>query len=81
MTLHEGSFQASDAAGNTHTIHMFRDRIDTTTMRSQTRTSAPATLGELKTDDGRHVNRIDKGAYEIVDRPMIPLTPDDPNAP
>ena len=81
MTNHEGSFQATDNNGNEYTIHMFRDRIDTTTMRSGVRTLAPAALGELKTEDGRHVNRIDKGSYEIVDFSMIPLTSDDPKAP
>ena len=80
-TRQEGSFVATDAGGNEYTVFMYRDMIDTTNMHSRTRTQVPAALGELKTSDGRHVNRIDKGSYEIVGRPMIPISSDDPNAP
>ena len=80
-TRREGSFVARDADGNEYTIIMYRGMIDTTHMHSRVRTEVPARLGELRTSDGRHVNRIAKGSYEIVDRPMVPITSDDPNAP
>ena len=81
VTRQEGSFVATDAAGNEYKVVIYRDLIDTSHLQSRTRTQAPAKLGKLRTTDGRHVNRIDKGSYEIVDRPMIQITSDDPNAP
>lgn len=81
VTRQEGSFEAADADGNIYTVIMYRDMIDTTTSHSRVRTQSPAALGELRTTDGRFVNRLEKGSYEIVGRPMIPITSDDPNAP
>lgn len=80
-TRQEGAFVAKDAAGNEYTVVVYRDTIDTTTMHSRTRIRVPAERAELRTTDGRDVNYIDKGSYEIVDRPVIPITSDDPNAP
>lgn len=80
-TRQEGSFVATDCGGNEYTVIMYRDVIDTTTQHSHVPTQAPAALGELRTSDGRDVNRIEKGSYEIVGHPMIPITSDDPNAP
>ena len=80
-TRQEGSFVATDAAGNEYTVIIYRDLIDASNMHSRTRTQVPAKLGKLSTTDGRHVNYIDKGSYEIVGRPMIHITSDDANAP
>ena len=80
-TRQEGSFTAVDGDGNEHTVNIFRGMIASTHLSSRVRTQMPARLRELRTSDGRAVNRIDKGSYEIVDHPMIPITSDDPNAP
>ena len=76
-----GSFIAVDDDGNEYTIGIYRDVIDTTTHHSTRREQTYSSLATLLTDDGRHVNRVDQGAYEIVGHPMIPLTSTDPSAP
>lgn len=77
----EGSFVAVDSDANEYTVIMYRDLVNTTTLQSRVPTHMRAALGELRTSDGRCVNRIEKGTYEIVGRPMIRITSDDPNAP
>lgn len=76
-----GSFVARDNDGNEYTIGIYRDMIDTTTMHGPRGMESPSSLATLKTEDGRCVNRISQGSYEIVGRPMIPLTSTDPVAP
>ena len=73
----EGLFLATDADGNKYTIIMLRKWVDTSDEASPTWTGVPRYL----TIDGRRVNRIKKGVYEIIARPRILITSDDPNAP
>jgi len=65
------SFKASDPTGKQIVIERYI-RFD----------GATQVGGELKAADGRHVNFVRKGVYELVDGfNLIPLTSDDPNAP
>lgn len=53
-----------------------------TTIKSRSETQHREGLKKLKTEDGRSVNRISKGVYDIVDvMGLIRVTSDDPNAP
>ena len=79
-TRNEGSFVATDSEGNEYTITIYREMIDTTTNSSKVRTQTPAAIATLRTSDGRYVNYIRKGSYEIVDSSMISITSDAPNA-
>ena len=63
-------FLATDSDGNEFTVYLYRSWAD----------AAPS-HGQLRTSDGRQVSRIGRGAYEIADRPRIPITSDDPEAP
>ena len=75
------TFTASERDGTRHTIHELRDEHDVGTMFTGPRKSHDA-LHDLKTDDGRWVNYVAKGVYDIVSSPiMIRITSDDPNAP
>lgn len=78
-----GSFKAQDADGKQYTIGMYREKIDTTHLRSKSRESVLGSLLTLQTDQWHHVNRIDKGSYEILhpNYGTIPITSDDPQAP
>lgn len=80
-TRQEESFVATDADGNEYTVFNYCEMIDTTDSRSRMPTQVPAKMGNLRTSDGRAVNRVAKGSYEIVGLPMIPITSDDINAP
>lgn len=78
MLKQTGSFDAIDEAGNAHTILVF------TKYRRIIQTDSPPYDVEvsksLETMDGRQVNRIDKGRYEIVGRRPIILTSNDADA-
>jgi hypothetical protein len=72
-----GSFMARSVSGNKVEIFI-----------SQEMTGVPNVSGKgemgaliLKTKDGKDVNRIEKGSYEIVGSPAIAVTSSDPNAP
>jgi hypothetical protein len=73
----KGSFKAKAADGTEFDILIFQEVIDTSDMQGRSEMPGPVTL---KTRDGRYVNAIKKGHYQIVDVPVIPLTSNDPKA-
>jgi hypothetical protein len=73
VTVHKGSFVAEDDIGDRYVIHMFQEIDDISHVPIEG-------LISLKTIHGRHVNRITKGKYEIVDFDT-PLESNDPYAP
>ena len=73
-----GSFVATSEDGEEYTIHEFTKFIDVGTRRDPTRQIRG--LRELRTEDGRAVNHLEKGRYEIVQTGQI-LMSDDPDAP
>jgi len=80
MQKREGSFVARDADGNQYTIDIYVDQIDVTHQGSLRREYADG-LRELRTEDGRAVNRIARGTYEIVGPVPVRVSSDDPAAP
>ncbi len=77
-----GSFIAKDSTGKTYHIYAFADFAES--QSSSGFVSLPG-IPYLKTSDGNHVQRIEKGRYKINGIPPIvldiELTSDDPNAP
>jgi hypothetical protein len=73
----EGAFQARDKEGRVYLIEKWMKFADATT--SAGRGMEPV-QPSLRTSDGRHVNRLGKGRYEIPEDD-IALTSDDPAAP
>lgn len=69
--VYQGAFLAKDGAGKDYTIHVYASVVGGE-IREAT---------SLHTTDGRRVDRLGKGRYEIRDRPTIPLHSDDPDAP
>jgi hypothetical protein len=63
-----GAFRATDPDGNVVIVEVWQD-FHKTVRGNKT----------LRTKDGRHVNQLDYGKYQIQDGPE--LTSDDPNAP
>lgn len=80
MQKREGSFVARDAEGNEYTIYIYCAQIDVTTGHSPHREYADG-MRELRTEDGRAVNRIARGTYEIVGPVAVRVSSDDPAAP
>ena len=76
-TARTGTFRAVDKDGKKYTIHEFTNIIDVAT-RENPGGEAEGTKF-LRTSDGKHVNRMEKGKYEMV-FPPTSLTSDDPNA-
>lgn len=75
------TFTVAERDGTRHTIHEMRSEHDVGTVFAGPRKGQDA-RHDLKTDDGRWVNYVAKGVYEIVSSPlMIRVTSDDPNAP
>ena len=75
------TFTATERNGTSHTIHELQGEHDSGTSFSGPR-KGPDKQRDMKTDDGRWVNYVSKGVYEIVAIPvMIRVTSDDPNAP
>jgi hypothetical protein len=75
------TFTAAERDGTRHTIHELQDEHGVGKTFVGPRKAADA-LHDLKTDDGRWVNYVAKGVYDIVGVPlMIRVTSDDPNAP
>lgn len=71
-------FDATDVDGNIYRVYVYVNIVGFSDLSG--RRAERRGLMELKTGDGRHVNAIEKGRYEIVGHPMIPITSDDPNA-
>ena len=76
-TKHVGTFTAHDAERNEYTVFVFQDII---LCRSSDGTSRTPGRLTLETDDGTHVNWIEKGKYRIIGV-EIDIFSDDPNAP
>jgi hypothetical protein len=78
----EYSFEAVDAAGNLHTLSVYRNYIPQGNQLSPNTPDVPGSW-EIKTQDEKHVNCNSKGVYEIVRNANrnIRLTSTDPKAP
>lgn len=66
----DGSFRAVDSTGRVYVIGISTEMID----------GEIEGVRYLKTSDGRHVNRIERGKY-LIAAGKIDLTSDDPTAP
>ncbi len=75
---HTGSFVATDENGDEHTVFVFSEY---NVIRDRGAKRRVPGLKSLQLSDGRHVNRVDKGHYELVDTPMVKLTSNNPSAP
>ncbi len=73
-----GSFAAVDNGGNSYTIHEY---MKVTHGRGSSGSHSSPNAHDLRTDDGRHVNRVSKGVYEIMGFETIRVTSDDSAAP
>ena len=73
-----GSFGAVDSGGNKYTIHEY---VKVARGRSSGKMYAAPEDKHLQTDDGRHINRVEKGVYEIMGWQPIRVTSNDPAAP
>lgn len=71
-----GTFTARSADGDEYTINVFQDFIVAATRGGSQ--DVPG-IKSLRTDNGQHVNWIEKGKYELVDS-GLELLSDDPNA-
>jgi hypothetical protein len=76
-TKHTGTFRAKATDGREYTIDEFTEYLSG---HSSSGAYNIEGLKFYKCDDGRYVNKIEKGKYEIVDIPNIPITSDDPRA-
>ncbi len=75
---HRESFVAVGEDGSEHTIDIYIHVFDVATFEDPS--AELDGIKELRAEDGRRVNRIDKGVYEIVDTKER-LTSADPAAP
>lgn len=76
-TRRTGTFRAIDDAGKEYVIHIMTEFIDTSTLSGNSETEG---VKNFVLDDGRNVNRVEQGRYEVVQTGQI-LTSDAPNAP
>ena len=72
-------FAATSSHGRRYRLQHFRDILDVGT-HDNPAAELPG-LEAIKTVDGRSVNRLEKGKYEIVDYPSVVVTSADPMAP
>jgi hypothetical protein len=77
-TRHVCTFAAFSDGRKEYAILVFQTSIGSLDIHGA-RQNTPE-LPRLQTRDGQPVNRIEKGQYEIVGEPMIPLTSNDPKA-
>lgn len=75
---HTGTFSAVDKDGQEYTIYELTEIIGVPSRGDPGREAQG--MKSLKTSSGEHVNRLEKGKYEIVSFVNIPITSDDPNA-
>jgi hypothetical protein len=73
----KGSFEAYNAQGVTRWIYVYVDILDVSSPGNPN--SEIEGLRNLRTKSGHHVNRIDKGKYQVVETGEM-LTSDDPLA-
>ena len=75
------TFTAAERDGTVHTIHELQGGHGVAATFTGPR-KGPDALHDLKTADGRWVNYVAKGVYDIVAIPtMIRVTSKDPDAP
>ena len=76
-----GSFIARDDDGREYTIHILTYTVSVGN-KSDSNAEREGMTSSLRTSDGRAVNRLEKGRYELL-HPVrnVRLTSDDPNAP
>jgi hypothetical protein len=72
------TFRAQAIDGKEFVIHVFQDIIE---IRTNDGIEEVEGLKSMKTSDGRSVNFIEPGSYEIVGFPNIPISSKDPDAP
>jgi hypothetical protein len=77
-TRHIRTFAAFSESGEEYAILVFQSSIESLDVNGA-RQHTPE-LPRLQTRDGQPVNRIEKGQYEILGDPMIPLTSTNPKA-
>jgi hypothetical protein len=53
-------FPAKDASGQVRILHIFKEYLDTGTALIEG-------VASIRTADGLHVNRLDKGRYKVVE--------------
>jgi len=75
---HTGTFTAHSADGRRYTVDVFTEFIE---CRSQRGCEVVEGMKSLRTSDGQHVNRLDKGRYRTAGILEVDLVSDDPNAP
>jgi len=75
---HTGSFIAVGEDGSERKLHIFTQIIDAGTLDNPD--AELEGLKELRTDDGKAVNRLEKGKYQVVVTGET-LRSDSPNAP
>ena len=74
---HTGSIRAIDDVGQSRTLHLYTEYADAGDGGGPL--AIPVKL-IIKTEDGEHVNRLDKGSYEVV-ATGEKLRSNDPKAP
>lgn len=82
QSVHVRSFEAKDASGARYIIDQFA--TFGVALHLNGASNGPVGVGFLQTRDGLHVDRVDKGRYQIFTSPHLSgldLTSDDPNAP
>lgn len=72
-----GQFIARDKQGNEYIIHIYQTTVE---INARSGSFEAPTGWELKTADGRTVNKQMDGTYTIAEFPEITLTSDDPRA-
>ena len=73
------TFIATDATGSEYRIHLYQWMLLGNTTAGPYEEEG---LRELVTQDGRHVNYVSQGQYDLVDADgFVRLTSDDPDAP
>lgn len=78
----KGSFQAKGPDGRTRTLYVFVEILDAAT--SGHPDAEVEGLLSILTAEGAHVNRLDRGRYQVLGDGIAPdeiLTSDAPNAP
>ncbi len=73
------TFEATDDQGNVYILHVYKKRINVATHDDPNATILGG-LKQILTGNGDHVNRKDRGEYEIVQTGQI-LRSSDPDAP
>ena len=73
----KGSFEAFNVEGVTRLIYVYADILDASSHGNPN--AEIEGIRSLRTRNGQHVNRLDKGKYQVVETGEM-LTSDDPLA-